>query len=35
MESGSIDLTFEGSSGPSNNRFGDWELTLDSTVEAG
>jgi hypothetical protein len=34
MESGSIDLTFEGSSGPSNNRFGDWELTLEGTVEA-
>jgi hypothetical protein len=35
MESGSIDLTFEGSSGPSNNRFGDWYLTLKGTVEAG
>jgi hypothetical protein len=35
MESGSIDLTFEGSSGPSNNRLGDWELTLDGTVSAG
>jgi hypothetical protein len=34
MESGSIELTFEGSSGPSNNRFGDWDLTLDGTVEA-
>lgn len=35
MESGSIDLTFEGSSGPLNNRLGDWELTLEGTVEAG
>jgi hypothetical protein len=34
MESGSIDITFEGSSGPSHNRFGDWELTLDGTVSA-
>ena len=34
MESGSIDLRFEGSSGPSNNRFGDWELTFEGTVEA-
>jgi hypothetical protein len=33
MESGSIDLMFGGSNGPSNNRFGDWELTLDGTVE--
>ena len=32
MESGSIDLTFEGSSGPIYNRSGDWELTLDGTV---
>ena len=35
MESGSIDLTFEGSSGQSNNRLGDWELTLEGTVSAG
>ena len=35
MQSGSVDLTFQGSSGPSNNRFGDWELTLDGTVSAG
>jgi hypothetical protein len=34
MESGSLYLTFEGSSGPSNNRFGDWKLTLEGTVEA-
>jgi hypothetical protein len=34
MESGSIDLTFEGSSGPMDNRFGDWELAVDGTVSA-
>jgi hypothetical protein len=33
MESGSIDLNFEGSRGPPD-RFGDWELTLEGTVEA-
>lgn len=34
-ESGSIELTFGGSSGPSNNRFGDWELDMDGTITAG
>jgi hypothetical protein len=34
METGSIELTFEGSSGQSNNRFGDWKLMLDGTVAA-
>lgn len=30
-ESGSIELTFDGSS---SNRFGDWELTMDCTITA-
>lgn len=34
MESGSIELNFEGSRGPPD-RFEDWQLTLEGTVEAG
>jgi 5-hydroxyisourate hydrolase-like protein (transthyretin family) len=34
MESGSIDLDFEGSRGPPD-RFGNWSLTLEGTVVAG
>jgi flagellar motor protein MotB len=34
MESGSIDLMLGGNSGgPSNNRFGDWQLALQGTIE--
>jgi hypothetical protein len=34
IESGSIELEFEGSSGPAG-QFGDWELAMDGTVTAG
>jgi hypothetical protein len=34
MESGSIDLTFEGSSSP-HNRLGEWNLMLEGTIQAG
>jgi len=33
-ESGSIDLVYEGSSGPAQNSFGDWELSLKGPVSA-
>lgn len=34
MESGSIDLIFGGSTGDSNNRFEEWNLLLEGTIEA-
>jgi hypothetical protein len=36
QESGdSIDMVFEGNSGPARNSFSGWELDLRGTVEAG